>query len=191
MVGSEEVIALGNLLEAQAVEWKDEPFMLSHGAPSNWYVDVRKVMMTHEGARLAGQVMVAGAETLGLEYNSLMAMGLGGRAVMFTMQIANPNLYTIEVNPDNDPKDRYPYGLLGAPVTEATRILEIDDTGTTGGSLVKMLDIAKEFGAEVSQVLNLVDRSQGAVSERLTKLSVTYHFLYEFDETDGSIKPQF
>jgi len=43
-----------------------------------------------------------------------------------------------------------------------TRVAMIEDVVTTGGSMLKAIEIAKAQGLEVVQVLTLVDREEGA-----------------------------
>ena len=48
-------------------------------------------------------------------------------------------------------------------ITKGQRVVIVEDIITTGGSVVELIQLAKEQGAEIVQVVNLVHRSAGEV----------------------------
>jgi len=51
----------------------------------------------------------------------------------------------------------------GFSIAEGQRIVIVEDIITTGGSVVELIDLALDKGAEIVHVVNLVDRSSGDV----------------------------
>ena len=51
----------------------------------------------------------------------------------------------------------------GFSITKGQRIVIVEDIITTGGSVMELIELAGEQGAEIVQVVNLVDRSSGDV----------------------------
>ena len=51
----------------------------------------------------------------------------------------------------------------GFSITKGQKVVIVEDIITTGGSVVELIQLAKEQGAEIVQVVNLVHRSAGEV----------------------------
>ncbi len=51
----------------------------------------------------------------------------------------------------------------GFSLEPGEKVLAVEDVVTTGGSVQEVMDLAKEYGAEVVGVATIVDRSQGKV----------------------------
>lgn len=64
-------------------------------------------------------------------------------------------------------KDHGTGGRLVGPVLSGDVVAIVDDTVTTGAALVESIEVAVAAGLVISQVLALVDRSGGAVAERV------------------------
>jgi orotate phosphoribosyltransferase len=52
----------------------------------------------------------------------------------------------------------------GFSITRGQRIVIVEDIITTGGSVFELIQLAKEYEAEIVHVVNLVDRSSGEVN---------------------------
>jgi len=51
----------------------------------------------------------------------------------------------------------------GFSIMKGQRLVIVEDIITTGGSVVELIELAKEQGAEILHVVNLVDRSSGNI----------------------------
>ena len=60
-------------------------------------------------------------------------------------------------------------------------MLAVEDTSTTGGSVLTAVDALREAGAEVVGVAVIVDRSTGA-KERVEAEGCDYRFAFGLDE---------
>ena len=52
----------------------------------------------------------------------------------------------------------------GFSITKGQRIIIVEDIITTGGSVFELIQLAKDYEAEIVHVVNLVDRSSGKVN---------------------------
>src|SRR5690349_19580375 len=64
--------------------------------------------------------------------------------------------------------------IEGAPV-EGRRVLAVEDTSTTGGSVLTAVDVLRAAGAEVVGVAVVVDRDTGA-REAIERAGLPYRF---------------
>ena len=63
------------------------------------------------------------------------------------------------------------------------RVVVVEDTSTTGGSVATAVEAVREAGAEVAGVVVIVDRATGA-REVNEALGVPYHFLFSLADLD-------
>ncbi len=193
-------------LTEKAVNYRDDPFKLRAGGESNWYLDVRMPLGLIGASLFVGELIVAKAEFLGIEWDVLAASGIGGKPPMFGARWASRSRIA-EIN-DNEKErtladDNYPYGLH-PPVSTGDRIVVVDDTLTSGDSVITSIKMSRgirknvegdgEFVIEgqqgvVEHAFVVVDRSHGVGSEAVAAYGVHVHALFEFSEDTGLITP--
>ena len=54
----------------------------------------------------------------------------------------------------------------------------LEDTATTGGSLIEAIEVAQAEGLEVIQAVVLVDRSRGEAARRVAGLGIGYSAVF-------------
>jgi orotate phosphoribosyltransferase len=64
---------------------------------------------------------------------------------------------------------------------EGRRVLAVEDTSTTGESVLTAVEALRAAGAEVVAVAAIVDRATGAV-ERIAENGLQSHHLYDVSE---------
>lgn len=151
-------------------------FVLRSGARSTWYVDARASTFTGEGATLAAEAVLAvlapevtavGGPTQGADPIAVATAVVGssrGRAL---------KAFSVRARP----KDHGTGGRLVGPVGPGDRAAVVEDTTTTGGSLLEVVDVLAEAGIAVAQVVVLVDRSGGEVAAALSGRGIPYRAL--------------
>src|SRR5215218_10796021 len=132
---------------------------LSSGQRASYYVDARRAIMRPEGFRAAGRLIAAAAQEAG-------AQAVGG-PVMAAIPLACAAIAV----PEGDElvgffvrKERKQHGLqrwVEGPVQPGTRCLVVEDTVTTGGSVVDAIERMREEGLEIAGALCVVDRLAG------------------------------
>jgi orotate phosphoribosyltransferase len=136
--------------------------MLSSGQRADWYIDLRRVLLDGQAAPLAGQVMLD--TTASLDYDAVGGLTLGADPVATAMLHAaarrGRKLDAFVVR-----KTEKAHGLqrrIEGPDVAARRVLAVEDTSTTGNSVLAAVDALQEAGADVVGVAVVVERGARA-----------------------------
>ena len=132
---------------------------LSSGQEADWYIDMRRLTLHHEGAPLVGRVMRQ--LTGDLRYDVVGGLTLGADPVATAMLHASGGALDAFVVR----KNAKAHGLqrrIEGPDVAGRRVLAVEDTSTTGGSVLTAVEALREAGAEVVGVATVVDRDTGA-----------------------------
>ena len=135
--------------------------VLSSGQEANYYVDLRLLTLHHEGAPLVGRVLLD--LTADWEFDAVGGLTLGADPVAAAMLHAaaarGRELDAFVVR-----KEGKAHGLqrrIEGPDVAGRRVLAVEDTSTTGASVLTAVDALTEAGAEVVGVAVIVDRGAG------------------------------
>ena len=109
---------------------------LASGAEADYYVDLRRVTLHHRAAPLVGRLMRV--LTADWDYTAVGGLTLGADPV------ADAVLHAV------------------AAEHAGRRVLVVEDTSTTGGSVLTAVRAVRQEGAEVVGVATVVDRGTGA-----------------------------
>jgi orotate phosphoribosyltransferase len=138
---------------------------LSSGREADWYIDLRRLTLHHEGAPLVGRVMRQ--LTRDLAYEAVGGLTLGADPVAAAMLHAAADgegfLDAFVVR-----KQGKAHGLqrrIEGPDVAGRPVLAVEDTSTTGGSVLQAVEALHEAGAEVVAVAVIVDRGARAAVE--------------------------
>ncbi len=148
---------------------------LASGREADYYVDLRRVTLDGAAAPLVGSVMrelvadwefeAVGGLTLGADPVAVAmlhdAAREGGRLDAFVVR-----------------KESKAHGLprrIEGPEVAGRRVLVVEDTSTTGGSVMTAVDALREAGAEVIGVAVIVDRDTGA-REKIEAAGLPYRY---------------
>ena len=142
-------------------------FVLSSGQRASWYIDLRRILLSGRAAPLAGRVMLD--LTAGLDYDAVGGLTLGAdpvaTAMMHAASAAGQPLDAFVVR-----KEGKAHGLqrrIEGPDVAGRRVLAVEDTSTTGASVLTAVDALREAGAEVVGVAVIVERgARGPVTAR-------------------------
>ena len=131
---------------------------LSSGREADYYVDLRRITLDADAAPLVGQVMLE--TTADLDYEAVGGLTLGADPVAAAMLHAaaaqGRRLDAFVVR-----KEGKAHGLqrrIEGPDVAGRRVLAVEDTSTTGGSVITAVDALREAGAEVVGVAVIVER---------------------------------
>jgi orotate phosphoribosyltransferase len=132
--------------------------ILSSGAEADYYIDLRRLTLHHAAAPLVGRVMVE--LTRDWEYTAVGGLTLGADPVATSMLHAAAgqgralNAFVVR-------KSEKAHGLqrrIEGPDVAGRRVLAVEDTSTTGGSVLNAVEALREAGADVVGVAVIVDR---------------------------------
>jgi orotate phosphoribosyltransferase len=140
--------------------------VLSSGREADYYVDLRRVTLDGLAAPLVGEVMLD--LTADLSYDAVGGLTLGADPVATAMLHASAargrQLDAFVVR-----KAEKAHGLqrrIEGPDVAGRRVLAVEDTSTTGGSVMTAVEALREAGAEVVAVAVIVERgAAGMIAE--------------------------
>lgn len=140
--------------------------VLSSGREADYYVDLRRVTLDAEAAPLVGQVMLD--LTADLSFDAVGGLTLGADPVAAAMLHAaaarGRRLDAFVVR-----KEGKAHGLqrrIEGPDVAGRRVLAVEDTSTTGASVLTAVEALRDAGAEVVGVAVIVERgAAGAVAQ--------------------------
>jgi len=149
---------------------------LSSGQRASWYIDLRRVLLAGKAAPLAGRVMLEA--TADMSFDAVGGLTLGADPVATAMMHAAAaqgrvlDAFVVR-------KAEKQHGLhrrIEGPEVAGRRVLAVEDTSTTGSSVLTAVDALAEAGAEVAGVAVLVERGARA---RVTGRGLPYRAVFE------------
>jgi orotate phosphoribosyltransferase len=135
---------------------------LSSGRTSDYYVDMRRVTLAGAVAPVIGRVMRALVADWDFEAVGGLTLGADpvATAMLHAAAATGERLDAFVVR-----KEGKSHGLqqrIEGPAVAGRRVLAVEDTSTTGASVLTAVDALREAGADVIGVAVIVDRNTGA-----------------------------
>jgi orotate phosphoribosyltransferase len=140
---------------------------LASGKEADYYVDLRRVTLHHEAAPLIGHCLLDLLEESGFGPGEIDAVGgltLGADPVAGALVHAAAarglswDAFVVR-------KESKAHGLqrrIEGPDVTGRRVVAVEDTSTTGGSVLTAVEALREAEAKVAAVAVIVDRNTGA-----------------------------
>ena len=152
-------------------------FTLASGKQSDFYVDVRQTSLNADGAWCIGNLML---DALAEDVVGIGGLTMGADPVVSAVTTVSSHRgrpihgLLIRKEPKGHGVGQYCVGLGNLPA--GSKVAIVEDTTTTGGSLLKAIERAREAGLDVIQCLTVVDRQEGA-AERIATAGYTLESL--------------
>ena len=148
---------------------------LASGREADYYIDMRRVTLDGAAAPLVGRVMRH--LTADWEYDGVGGLTLGADPVATAMlhcaAAEGGKLDAFVVR-----KEAKTHGLqrqIEGPDIAGRRVLVVEDTSTTGGSVLQAIEAVRKAGAVPVGVAVVVDRDTGA-KEEIERVGLEYRF---------------
>jgi orotate phosphoribosyltransferase len=154
-------------------------FVLSSGQRASWYIDLRRVLLSGQAAPLAGRVMLAA--TADLSYDAVGGLTLGADPVAAAMLHAAARQGRI-LDAFVVRKAEKTHGLqrrIEGPDVAGRRVLAVEDTSTTGASVLTAVDALQEAGAQVVGVAVIVERG---ARDRVAQRGLPFRAAYDMGD---------
>lgn len=155
-------------------------FVLSSGATSDWYLDMRRLTLDHRAAPLIGRVMNELTEDWQFEAVGGLTMGADPVAAAMMHTSSRPlDAFVVR-------KADKVHGLqrrVEGPDVSGRKVLAVEDVNTTGSSVLTAVEALREAGAEVIGVAVIVDRGAG---EAVRTAGLSYRAAYTLADLDLS-----
>jgi orotate phosphoribosyltransferase len=154
---------------------------LASGKEADYYVDLRRITLDGQAAPLVGRVMLD--LTRDWQYDAVGGLTLGADPIAVSMLHAaaaeGRGLDAFVVR-----KAEKAHGLqrrIEGPDVAGRRVLAVEDTSTTGGSVLTAVAALREAGAEVVGVAVIADRATGA-AEKVEAEGLEYRFAFGLED---------
>lgn len=154
---------------------------LSSGREADYYVDLRRVTLDSSAAPLVGQAMLDA--TSALEFDAVGGLTLGADPVAVAMMHVAAGqgraLDSFVVR-----KEEKHHGLqrrIEGPDVAGRRVLAVEDTSTTGGSVLTAVEALRGAGAQVVGVAVIVERG---ARRKVTEAGLPYLTVFELADLD-------
>ncbi|MFB9376173.1 orotate phosphoribosyltransferase [Kineococcus gynurae] len=156
---------------------------LASGKEADYYVDLRRISLDGEAAALIGPVLLDLVQDW--DFDAVGGLTLGADPVALAMvHAANASGWAerhgAALNACVVRKAEKAHGLqrrVEGPDVAGRRVLAVEDTSTTGGSVLTAVAALREAGAEVVGVVVIVDRDTGA-KEKVEAEGLEYRYAY-------------
>ena len=151
---------------------------LASGREADHYVDLRRITLDAQAAPLVGRVMLALVADLDVDAVGGLTLGADPVAVAMLHAAAaqGRRLDAFVVR-----KQGKAHGLqrrIEGPDVTGRRVVAVEDTSTTGGSVLTAVEALREAGAEVVAVAVVADRDTGA-REKVEQAGLAYRYAYD------------
>jgi orotate phosphoribosyltransferase len=153
--------------------------ILSSGKEADYYVDLRRVTLDSTSAPLVGEVMLE--LTRDLDYEAVGGLTLGAdpvaTAMMHVAAQRGRKLDAFVVR-----KAEKAHGLqrrIEGPDVKGKKVLAVEDTSTTGGSVLTAVEALNEAGAIVVGVAVIVERG---AKEKVESAGLKYLAAYQLSD---------
>ena len=153
--------------------------ILSSGKEADYYVDLRRVTLDHEAAPLVGEVMLDLLKDWDFEAVGGLTLGADpvATAMMHVAAKTGRKLDSFVVR-----KAEKAHGLqrrIEGPDVKGRRVLAVEDTSTTGGSVLTAVEALKEAGATVVAVAVIVERG---AAPKVKEAGFEYRAAYQLSD---------
>ena len=155
--------------------------VLSSGREADYYIDLRRITLDAEAAPLVGRVMLE--VTRELDFDAVGGLTLGADPVAAAMLHAaaaqGRRLDAFVVR-----KEGKAHGLqrrIEGPDVVDRRVLAVEDTSTTGASVLSAVEALRDAGAEVVGVAVIVERG---AAPRVAETGLPYLAAFSLGDFD-------
>lgn len=152
-------------------------FTLASGKTSDLYVDARQTTLSPEGSTVIAKMILERLhpDVVGVGGPVTGADPMTGAIVTHSFLDGRPlHGFMVRKEAKGHGAGNQVEGRFGLP--DGSKVCMLEDTVTTGGSLLKAIHAVEEAGLEVVQIICVVDRSEGA-AERFAESGYTLEAL--------------
>jgi len=161
--------------------FSESGFTLSSGEKSNYYYDIKRVLMNPVSVSLIGKLIWEE-----IRYDVPDAIGgLESGAIPMSISVVKESYesgqpiraFFVRKSPREHGTKRW----LEGNVFRGDRVIILEDVVTTGGSLIKTIERLKEHGCEISRIICIVDREENG-RKRIESMGIKFESLFKHHE---------
>jgi orotate phosphoribosyltransferase len=138
--------------------YSEEPFRLSSGALSHDYVDMRRALSAGPDLALGCSAVIEALDRAGIVYDAIGGMTMGADPIAHGVAlVSGRSWYSVR-------KGEKDHGVMrrieGTALVAGRPVVVVEDTVSTGGSLLDALDVVAASGARIVAALTVLDRGE-------------------------------
>jgi len=167
--------------------YREGDFMLSSGAKSTFYIDLKAALLHPEGAKALGELAADWMKRSNLSFEGVGGLTLGADPIVMAVSlgalaegIVLPATM-IRKEPKKHGTSRFIEGVEN--FKKGDRFLVVEDVVTTGASAKKAIEILKNEGYRPTHLLTVVDREVGGGAD---VMGVEFHALFSLSEIQSA-----
>ncbi|TWU66972.1 MULTISPECIES: orotate phosphoribosyltransferase [Crateriforma] len=163
--------ALLALLQSESLQRGE--FTLASGKKASYYLDCRKITLHPKGATLIAAGMLDVMKQSGPLPDAVGGMAIGADPITASI-VTVAGLESLPLKGFMVRKEAKEHGTgkqVEGPVQPGQSVVIVEDVITTGGSAIRAVQAAREFGLDVKYVIGIIDRLAGG-SEAFAKVDL-------------------
>jgi orotate phosphoribosyltransferase len=175
--------ALFDLVLRRGYTRSADPFVLSSGQASYDYIDLRRAVANGPDLEVAARALIEHLEGIGVAYDAIGGMTMGADPFAHAVALLRPTQWfsVRKAEKSHGSKRR----IEGADLADA-RVVLIEDTASTGGSILDAYHVVNETTATIVHACALLDRGD-ETSAAFSRLGVSYSCVLSY--RDLGIEP--
>lgn len=153
--------ALIDLIRSESLQIGD--FTLASGKKASYYLDCRNITLHPQGANLIAAGMLDVMRQAGPLPDAVGGMAIGADPITASIVTlaGQQNLPLKGFMVRKEPKGHGTGKQIEGPVVAGQRVVIVEDVITSGGSALKAVEVALDFGLKVERVIAIIDRLAG------------------------------
>jgi orotate phosphoribosyltransferase len=177
--------SLIRIIRERSYQYSAEPkFKLASGGVSNFYFNMKKTTQSPEGMHLVGKLVFDKIKELGLSVNAIGGLTMGADPIayavaMYSFTVKSPiEAFVIR----KEPKGHGMRLPIEGNINPGDHVVIIDDVVTTGGSTIKAINVAREFGLIIDAVIVLLDRCEQNGRQNIEALGCPFYSILSIND---------
>jgi orotate phosphoribosyltransferase len=170
---------LREILLEKAIKFGD--FTLASGQKSNYYINCKMATLDAEGLYLIAELMLDKLDDVACDAVGGLTLGadpiIGAMTALAHKRGRKLSGFIVR----KEAKDHGTRSQVEGPLVDGMKVAIIEDVATTGGSAEKAIEAALAFNCEITKVLVIVDRRQGA-EEKFRSLNIRFDPIFRKEE---------
>lgn len=169
------------ILERAFLYSPENPFTLASGEKSPYYLDCRKVTLFSKGFELVGRIFWEDIKFLGVDGVAGMSIGADPIVGAILAQAAEEGYPLEGLLIRKEPKKHGTGKQIEGNYFPEMEVVVVEDVITTGGSVLKAIDILEKENINILKIIALVDREAGGM-EKIKEKGYEVQAIFTFSE---------
>jgi orotate phosphoribosyltransferase len=175
-IDDETRATLVDLVRTQGYERREQPFALSSGGTSHDYVDCRHVVAGGDALRLVAQAII---DTVDVGWDIVGGPTMGADPLAHAVaMLREASWFSVRKEAKGHGRGSW---IEGYRLSPGDRVLAVEDTTSTGASLLGAIGRIRDLGVEVVAATALLDRSP-SVARRFESAGVPWMPLLSWED---------